>query len=48
MIFPSVDAGNEDQLKTVLKEMTEIGVDGVMTDYPEKVVRLLRSLNLRE
>ncbi|MBN1614823.1 MAG: hypothetical protein JW950_10185 [Deltaproteobacteria bacterium] len=47
-IFPAVDTAADDRLKTVLKELIDLGVDGVMTDYPAKVVRVLRSLDLRE
>ncbi|NTU48530.1 MAG: hypothetical protein HGA84_05940 [Syntrophobacteraceae bacterium] len=47
MLFPAVDQRSEAKLQDVLKELLDMGVDGIMTDYPAKVTKLLRLMKVR-
>ncbi|NLI83540.1 MAG: hypothetical protein GX443_17940 [Deltaproteobacteria bacterium] len=46
MGFPSVDDQPEDRLAAVLGELVHMGVDGIMTDFPRKVMRILQEGNV--
>lgn len=48
LFFPPADCGKDAQLEKVLNKLLEAGVDGIMTDYPEKVERLLRKSGVRK
>lgn len=47
MMFPGVDGRNEGKLREVLHGLVDMGVDGIMTDYPAKVMGLLRRMRVR-
>lgn len=47
-VFPSVDNKDYEKLKKVIEHLLDAGVDGIMTDYPEKVMKILRELGIRD
>ncbi len=46
--FPSAHDRSDEELAVVLQELLDMDVDGFMTDYPHKVMRILRALKVRE
>ncbi|NLI32151.1 MAG: hypothetical protein GX422_05115 [Deltaproteobacteria bacterium] len=46
--FPSVDDKREGRLAEVMKRFIDMGIDGFMTDYPEKVMKILHGMGLAE
>jgi len=47
-LFPSVDNRDDTRLKKIIGHLVDAGVDGIMTDYPAKVVQILREMGIRE
>jgi len=48
LIFPSLDNKDDKKLKKVIGHLLDAGVDGIMTDYPEKVMKILREMGTRD
>ncbi len=48
MMFPGVDGRGEAKIQEVLDGLLDMGVDGIMTDYPAKVLGILKRMKVRK
>lgn len=48
VMFPGVDGRSERKIQEVLDGLVDMGVDGIMTDYPAKIMSILRRMKVRK